>query len=140
MKKIILLVGILLFALSVNTFGQNNKRNRKVKKTKSVIQYNTTDWDFLRRKNKQTSKQRKKSFRPEIEDEVIVALRKKQTKVKVSNRRKSTQVRSSHDKYANQEVSYRKKSKIKKVRGVTHDPEFETWANRKRKTKKTRKQ
>ena len=76
--------------------------------------------------------QRKKSFRPEIEDEVIVALRKKQLKAKVSSRRKLTQVRSSHDKYANQEVSYRKKSKPRKIRGLTHDLEFENWASRKK--------
>ena len=67
---------------------------------------------------------KKRNFRPEIDDQVLVAFRKKQTK------------RKSHDKYANQEVSYRKKSKLRK--GVTHDPEFEIWANRKTKSTKIR--
>lgn len=44
---------------------------------------------------------------------------------------------SAHDKYANQEVSYRNKTKTTKRKSkasqLTHDPEFENWANRQRK-------
>jgi hypothetical protein len=42
-----------------------------------------------------------------------------------------------HDKYANQEVSYRRKAKPNKLQPkrtqITHDPEFESWAKAKRK-------
>ena len=42
-----------------------------------------------------------------------------------------------HDKYANQEVSYRQSAQQTKRkpgnRQITHDPEFESWANAKRK-------
>ena len=61
---------------------------------------------------------------PEVGDEVVVEFRKK------------NKIRNSRNRYANQEVSYRKKSKLRKR--VTHDPEFENWANRSRKTKKRR--
>jgi hypothetical protein len=71
------------------------------------------------------------SVLPEVNDEVLVAFRKKQTKTNITSRK-----RNSHDKYANHEVSYRTKSKRKRVRGITHDPEFENWANRKSKTRK----
>lgn len=50
-------------------------------------------------------------------------------------KRKRTAPRKAHDKYANQEVSYRSKAKTNKRPSkqsqVTHDPEFESWANRK---------
>ena len=66
-------------------------------------------------------KRKKPKFNlPEVDDEVLIAFRQRKT----------------HDKYANQEISYRKKTKAK--RGVTHDPEFEDWANRRRKNKTTR--
>jgi hypothetical protein len=52
-------------------------------------------------------------------------------------KRKRTAPRKAHDKYANQEVAYRSKAKTNKLQPkrtqVTHDPEFESWANRKRK-------
>lgn len=43
--------------------------------------------------------------------------------------------RTAHDKYANQEVSYRRKPQTRKPKPsqLTHDPEFENWANRKAK-------
>lgn len=54
-------------------------------------------------------------------------------------KRKRTSPRNAHDKYANQEVSYRSKAKPHKLQPkrtqVTHDPEFESWANRKGKRK-----
>ena len=50
-------------------------------------------------------------------------------------KRKRTTPRKAHDKYANQEVSYRQKTKTNKRQPkrtqITHDPEFENWANRK---------
>lgn len=106
------------------------------------------------------NQRKKKNYNlPEADDEVLVTFRKKQEKPKISNQRKSTNKRkvkpffdeadalfgkrrrkSSHKKYANQEVSYRtKRSKSKIKKGVTHDPEFENWANRKRKIKKQEK-
>jgi hypothetical protein len=56
----------------------------------------------------------KRNFLPEVNDEVLVSARRKQAK---------------HN---------RKKSRRKTVRGLTHDPEFEDWAHRNRKTKKIR--
>ncbi|MBL8205771.1 MAG: hypothetical protein JNM09_16170 [Blastocatellia bacterium] len=54
-------------------------------------------------------------------------------------KRKRTAPRQAHDKYANQEVAYRRKpnkAKLPSKRSqVTHDPEFENWANRKGKRK-----
>ena len=45
--------------------------------------------------------------------------------------------RTAHDKYANQEVSYRQQPKTTKLKPkasqLTHDPEFEAWANAKQK-------
>ncbi|HEX4951617.1 MAG TPA: hypothetical protein VFZ34_33475 [Blastocatellia bacterium] len=55
----------------------------------------------------------------------------------ITNQRskRPTQTANAHDKYANQEVSYRSKPQTRKPSAsqVTHDPEFEGWANRKAK-------
>lgn len=128
MRKVLFLFAVVILVFSINVFGQSQRK--------------------------------KKNFYavPEVDDEVLVSFRKKQEKLKKSHRRKSTNKRqvkpffdeadalfgkrrrkSSRKKYANQEVSYRKKSKSKFKKGVTHDPEFENWANRKRKIKKQEK-
>jgi len=121
MKKGFFLAAIVILIFSVNIFGQPKR-----KKVVRVL--------------------------PEVDDQVLVSSRKKQVKPKVFTRKKSTKRKakplfdeadalfgkrrkSSNNKYANQEVSYRTKSRRKKVSGVTHDPEFENWANRKRKLK-----
>lgn len=126
MRKLLFLFVAIILVFSINVFGQNQRKKKN---------YNL----------------------PEADDEVLVAFRKKQEKPKISHRRKSTKRKvkpffdeadalfgkrsrkSSRKKYANQEVSYRKKSKSKIKKGVTHDPEFENWANRKRKIKKQEK-
>lgn len=123
MKKIIFLTFIAILIFTVSIFGQQ-KRKKVVRAL------------------------------PEVGDEVLVNIRKKQVKPKVSARKKITKRKAkpffdeadaifgkrpkAHDKYANQEVGYRKKSTPKKKRSITHDPEFENWANRKRKITKTR--
>jgi hypothetical protein len=77
------------------------------------------------------AKRKKPSYTlPELGDEVLITVRQKQ-QPKTSARKRRTP-----KKYANQEVSYRTGPRRKRVRGVTHDPEFENWAQRKRKIKK----
>ncbi len=125
MRKITFGFVIIWFILSLNSFGQ---------------------------------KPEKTSFRPEIGDEVIVKVRKKQAKSsavrkKPSARRSSrchypmcggktsleNKLKSDGNEVAIESlerksampIAKRKKKPIRK-RGVTHDPEFENWANRKK--------
>lgn len=71
---------------------------------------------------------------PEKDDEVLVTFRKKTTKPKVSSRKKSTKRKKSILQFDEADAIFGKRHK----RGVTHDPEFENWANRKRKITKPR--
>lgn len=84
----------------------------------------------------QNQPKKKNHILPEVDDEVLVTFRKRQAKSKTTVRRIPVR-KSSHDKYANQEIGYRKKSKVVK-KGITHDPEFENWANRKKGNSKKR--
>jgi hypothetical protein len=98
MKKIIFLSAIIVLIFTANAFGLSKR-----KKIVRVL--------------------------PEVDDEVLVSFRKKQTKPNVSSRKKSTKRkvkpffdeadalfgkrRKTPNKYANQEVSYRKRKRKK---------------------------
>ena len=109
MRKILFLFAVVILVFSINVFGQSQRK--------------------------------KKNFYavPEVDDEVLVSFHKKQEKLKNSPRRKSAKrkVKPFFDE-ADALFGKRKKS-IRRKRGVTHDPEFETWANRQHKPRKTRK-
>ena len=64
LKRNLIIIAIISLSIifSTDAFGQNNKRKRTAKKAKvsnakQVVQYNSTDWDFIRRKNKRTNGQ-----------------------------------------------------------------------------------
>lgn len=80
-------------------------------------------------------KRKKTTVLPEVNDEVLVAFRKKHTKPKTIHRRKSTKRKKLILQFDEADAIFGKRRK----RGVTHDPEFETWANRQHKPGKTRK-
>ena len=125
MKKIFFLVTIMIFAFTLNAIGQKQRKERTV------------------------------NFRPEVGDEVLLTLRKKQVDSQTASQQKNAAKRKgrpffddgdalfgrrrqkpSTPKYANQETRFRSGIKKKRINSLTHDPEFEDWAQRKQKTKK----
>ena len=99
MRRVFLLGVILILIATVGTFGQNRGQKRK------------------------------SQFRPEVGDEVLVSIRHRSTKGKTSKKSLTTRKKGFFDeadalwgrrrkpgsgKYANQEISYRTKSKRKK--------------------------
>ncbi len=99
MKKILLIISVTILIFAVNAFGQSNKRKIVRPQSKNIFKGEIVgvepSYHNRKARKKSTTKRKKNSYNlPEVDDEVLVAFRKK--------------------------------------RGITHDPEFENWASRKK--------